>query len=100
MKTFGCGLIGSGFMGKRHAHAMRNAPRNFALAVAAGRTVWCQKPLATAPADAKEMEDAATSASVQTIVGFATFAIRWLAREIVASGEIGEPVGFRGVPLA
>jgi len=31
MKTFGYGLIGSGFMGKCHAHAMRNAPRNFAL---------------------------------------------------------------------
>ena len=31
MKTFGYGLIGSGFMGKCHAYAMRNAPRVFAL---------------------------------------------------------------------
>src|ERR1700733_5207966 len=110
MKAFGYGLIGSCFMGKCHAHAMRNAPRNFALpleprfeiiadidapsaeraagslgfarstgdwrrlapdpavgvisiptpnplhkpmalaALAAGKTVWCEKPLAATPA--------------------------------------------------
>jgi predicted dehydrogenase len=161
MKTFGYGLIGSGFMGKCHAYAMRNAPRNFALpleprfeimadidapsaaraagslgfarstgdwrslatdpavdvvsittpnslhkpmalaALAAGKTVWCEKPLAATPADAKEMADAATSAGVQTIVGFSYLRnpLVGLAHEIVASGEIGEPVSFRGVHL-
>jgi predicted dehydrogenase len=117
MKTFGYGLIGSGFMGKCRAYAMRNAPRTFALpleprfeiiadidassaaraagslgfarstgdgrtlvtdpavdvvsittpnslhkpvalaALAAGKTVRCEKPLAATPADAKQMAE-------------------------------------------
>ena len=161
MKTFGYGLIGSGFMGKCHAYAMRNAPRTFALpleprfeiiadidapsaaraagslgfarstgdwrtlvtdpavdvvsittpnslhkpmalaALVAGKTVWCEKPLAATPADAKEMADAAAKAGAKTIVGFSYLRnpLVGLAHEIVASGEIGEPVGFRGVHL-
>jgi predicted dehydrogenase len=161
MKTFGYGLIGSGFMGKCHAHAMRNAPRTFALpleprfeiiadidassaaraagslgfarstgdwrtlvtdpavdvvsittpnslhkpmalaALVAGKTVWCEKPLAATPADAKEMADAATKAGAKTIVGFSYLRnpLVGVAHEIVASGEIGEPVSFRGVHL-
>ena len=161
MKTFGYGLIGSGFMGKCHAHAMRNAPRTFALpleprfeiiadidassaaraagslgfagstgdwrtlvtdpavdvvsittpnslhksmalaGLVAGKTVWCEKPLAATPADAKEMADAAAKAGTKTIVGFSYLRnpLVGLAHEIVASGEIGEPVGFRGVHL-
>jgi predicted dehydrogenase len=149
MKTFGYGLIGSGFMGKCRAYAMRNAPRTFALpleprfeiiadidassaaraagslgfarstgdwrtlvtdpavdvvsittpdslhkpmalaALAAGKTVWCEKPLAAAKAGTK------------TIVEFSYLRnpLVGLAQEIVASGEIGEPVGFRGVHL-
>jgi predicted dehydrogenase len=160
MKTFGYGLIGSGFMGKCHAHAMRNAPRTFALpleprfeiiadidapsaaraagslgfarstgdwrtlvtdpavdvvsittpnslhkpmalaALVAGKTVWCEKPLAATPADAKEMADAA-QAGAKTIVGFSYLRnpLVGVAHEIVASGEIGEPVSFRGVHL-
>jgi predicted dehydrogenase len=161
MKTFGYGLIGSGFMGKCHAYAMRNAPRTFALpleprfeiiadidassaaraagslgfarstgdwrtlvtdpavdvvsittpnslhkpmalaALVAGKTVWCEKPLAATPADAKEMADAATKAGAKTIVGFSYLRnpLVGVAHEIVASGEIGEPVSFRGVHL-
>ena len=161
MKTFGYGLIGSGFMGKCHAYAMRNAPRVFALpleprfegiadvdapsaeraagslgfarstgdwrslvsdpaidvvsittpnslhkpmalaALAAGKTVWCEKPLAATPADAKEMAEAAAGVGVQTIVGFSYLRnpLVGLAHEIVASGEIGEPVSFRGIHL-
>ena len=161
MKTFGYGLIGSGFMGKCHAYAMRNAPRTFALpleprfeiiadldassaaraagslgfarstgdwrtlvtdpavdvvsittpnslhkpmaiaALVAGKTVWCEKPLAATPADAKEMADAAAKAGTKTIVGFSYLRnpLVGLAHEIVASGEIGEPVSFRGVHL-
>jgi predicted dehydrogenase len=161
MKTFGYGLIGSGFMGKCHAYAMRNAPRTFALpleprfeiiadidassaaraagslgfarstgdwrtlvtdpavdvvsittpnslhkpmalaALVAGKTVWCEKPLAATPADAKEMADAATKAGAKTIVGFSYLRnpLVGVAHEIVASGEIGEPVSIRGVHL-
>jgi predicted dehydrogenase len=161
MKTFGYGLIGSGFMGKCHAYAMRNATRTFALpleprfeiiadidaasaahaagslgfarstgdwrtlatdpavdvvsittpnslhkpmalaALAAGKTVWCEKPLAATPADAKEMADAAISVGAKTIVGFSYLRnpLVRLAHEIATSGEIGEPVSFRGLHL-
>ena len=161
MKTLGYGLIGSGFMGKCHAHAMYAVPRTFNLpaepklelladvdaataehaakslgfaratgdwkslvtdkavdivsittpnilhksmalaAIAAGKTVWCEKPLAATPADAKEMADAAKKAGVKTIVGFnyLRHPLMGLAREIVTSGEIGTPISFRGVHL-
>jgi predicted dehydrogenase len=70
-------------------------------AIAAGKTVWCEKPLAATPADAKEMVDAAKKAGVRTIVGFNYLRnpLVRLASEIVASGEIGEAVSFRGVHL-
>jgi predicted dehydrogenase len=63
--------------------------------------VWCEKPLAATPADAKEMAEAATKAGVKTIVGFnyLRHPLMTLAKEIVASGEIGTPVSFRGVHL-
>jgi predicted dehydrogenase len=162
MKTFGYGLIGSGFMGKCHTHGMANVMRAFAppleprfelladidaasaakaakslgfarwtgdwreliadpavdavsittpntlhkpmalAAIAAGKAVWCEKPLAGTPADAKEMADAAKRAGVITIVGFSYLRnpLLGLAREIVSSGEIGEPINFRGLHLA
>jgi predicted dehydrogenase len=161
LKTFGYGLIGSGFMGKCHAHAMHNAPRTFALpleprfelvadvdapsaakaahalgfarssgdwralvtdpsvdvvsittptalhkpmalaAIAAGKTVWCEKPLAPTPADAREMVDAAMNVGAKTIVGLSYLRnpLLGLAREIVSGGEIGEAVSFRGLHL-
>jgi predicted dehydrogenase len=47
------------------------------------------------------MAGAATRAGVQTIVGFSYLRnpLVGLAHEILASGEIGEPVSFRGVHL-
>ncbi len=161
MKKLGYGLIGSGFMGKCHAHAMHAVARYFPLAaephlelladvdaatagaaatalgfarstgdwqalikdpaidivsittpntlhkpmalaaIAAGKTVWCEKPLAATPADAKEMADAATRAKVKTIVGFnyLRHPLMTLARQILDSGEIGEAISFRGVHL-
>jgi len=47
------------------------------------------------------MADAAMKAGIQTIVGFSYLRnpLVGLAHEIVASGEIGEPVSFRGVHL-
>jgi predicted dehydrogenase len=68
-------------------------------AVAADKPIWCEKPQAPTPADAKAMMDAAEAARVKAIVGFNYLRnpLTALAREIVVSGEIGELIGFRGV---
>lgn len=154
----GIGLVGSGFMGRCHAHAFRavsglfdvpvtpsltvlaeaddalaakaaeelkfrrgtgdwqdlvaddavdivaitapnvlHAPIAHA-AIEAGKTVYCEKPLSTTAELALEMTEAAEKAGVVTSVGFNFLRnpmIR-LAREIIASGEIGCVTGFRG----
>lgn len=152
------GLIGTGFMGKAHAIALKSAPTVFALsatpvcdllaevdddlasrkavelgfaratgdwrtlvsdphvdvvdicapnflhkemalaAIAAGKHVYVEKPLALSSAEAEEMVEAAERAGVKTLVGFNYIrnSATQLAREIVASGEIGELVHFRG----
>lgn len=67
-------------------------------AAAAGKTVYCEKPLSTTAEAALEMTRAAEAAGVVTLVGFNFLRnpmIR-LAREIIDSGEIGEVTGFRG----
>lgn len=159
MKKIGVGLIGSGFMGRSHAHAFRAAAGVFDLplvpvaelladvddavaeraaralgfarstgdwealiadprvelvditapnafhkpmalaAIAAGKPVYCEKPLAPNAAEAKAMVDAAEASGVVTAVGFNYLKnpMVALAREIVASGEIGEVVSFRGI---
>ena len=68
-------------------------------ALAAGKPVYCEKPLAPNAAEAKEMVDAAEKAGVRTAVGFNYLKnpMVALAREIVAGGEIGEVVSFRGI---
>ncbi|MFQ3790130.1 Gfo/Idh/MocA family protein [Halomonas sp. A29] len=158
MKTLRVGLIGTGYMGKAHAIALKAAPTVFALsarpvcellaevddalaankarelgfarstgdwralvndpqidvvdicapnflhkemalaAIAAGKHVYAEKPLALTAADAKEMVEAAVRAGVKTLVGFNYIRnpATQLAREIVASGEIGELIHFRG----
>ena len=70
-------------------------------AIAAKKAVWCEKPLSATPADAKEMADAARKAGVVTIVGFnyLRHPLMALAKEIATSGEIGTPIGFRGIHL-
>lgn len=67
-------------------------------AIAAGKTVYCEKPLSTTAALALEMTEAAEDAGVTTLVGFNFLRnpMIKLAREIIASGEIGEVTGFRG----
>ena len=67
-------------------------------AIAAGKTVYCEKPLSTTAASARRMTEAAEAAGVVTLVGFNFLRnpMIALAREIVASGEIGEITGFRG----
>lgn len=159
MKKLGIGLVGSGFMGRSHAHAFRAAAGVFDLpvvpalelladvndevaakaakalgfarstgdwkalvadpavdlvditapnalhkpialaAIEAGKPVYCEKPLAPNALEAKQMADAAERKGVKTAVGFNYLKnpMVALAREIVASGEIGEVVSFRGI---
>ena len=68
-------------------------------AIAAGKHVWCEKPLAPTVADAKAMAEAARRAGVRTAVGFNYLKnpMMRLAREMIAGGEIGEVRWFRGV---
>jgi predicted dehydrogenase len=68
-------------------------------AIAGGKAVYCEKPLATSVADAREMADAADAAGAITMVGFNYLhnPMIALAREIVQGGEIGEVTGFRGI---
>lgn len=158
MQTLKFGLIGTGYMGKAHAIALRAAPTVFPLpahpvcellaevdgelaarkarelgfaratgdwkalvsdpevdvvdicspnylhkemalaAIEAGKHVYAEKPLALSSADAQEMVEAAERAGVKTLVGFNYIrnSATQLAREIIASGEIGELIHFRG----
>src|SRR5690349_16821642 len=68
-------------------------------AIAQGKHVYCEKPLATTTADALEMAAAAEAAGVVTLVGFNYLKnpMITLAKEIVESGEIGTVTGFRGI---
>jgi len=70
-------------------------------AVAAGKHVYCEKPLAPRAADADEMAAAAEAAGIKTQVGFNYLVnpMMILARDIVASGEIGEVYSYRGVHI-
>ncbi len=74
--------------------------REMALAaIAAGKHVYCEKPLAPTAAEALEMATAAEAAGVKTQVGFNYLCnpMLALAREMIAAGELGEIRGFRGL---
>lgn len=68
-------------------------------AVAAGKHVYCEKPLAPLAKDALEMTEAAEAAGVKTQVGFNYLCNPMLqcAREMIAAGELGEIRGYRGI---
>lgn len=68
-------------------------------AVAASKHVYCEKPLAPLASDALEMAEAAEAAGVRTQVGFNYLCnpMVALAREMIASGELGEILGYRGL---
>ena len=68
-------------------------------AIAAGKHVYCEKPLAPLAADAFELAKAAKAAGVKTQVGFNYLCnpMFRLARDIINSGELGEIRGFRGL---
>jgi len=74
-----------------------HAPIAFA-AIAAGKTVYCEKPLSTTAALALDMTKAAEAAGTVTLVGFnfQRNPMIKLARDVIAAGEIGEVTGFRG----
>ncbi|WP_373820223.1 Gfo/Idh/MocA family protein [Glaesserella sp.] len=67
-------------------------------AIAHGKHVYSEKPLALTAKDAKEMVEAAQKAGVQTLVGFNYIKnpTTQLAREIIRNGEIGDVVHFYG----
>ena len=68
-------------------------------AAAAGKHIYCEKPLAPTAADAREMALAAERAGVVTAVGFNYLKnpMIKLARDIIDSGEIGELRSFQGL---
>jgi predicted dehydrogenase len=68
-------------------------------AIASGKHVYCEKPLAPLAIDAREMAEAAEAAAVKTQVGFNYLCnpMLGLAREMIAAGELGEIRGYRGV---
>ena len=67
-------------------------------AIANGKHVYSEKPLALTAEDAKLMYEAAKKANVKTLVGFNYIKnpTTQLAREIIVNGEIGEVVHFYG----
>jgi len=68
-------------------------------AIAAGKHVYCEKPLAPIATDAAEMAHAATTAGVCTQVGFNYLAnpMLKLARQMIDAGELGEVRSYRGI---
>lgn len=68
-------------------------------AIANGKHVHCEKPLAPNADDAREMTEAAEKAQIVTQVGFnyVKNPLMELAKDMVASGELGEITGFRGI---
>lgn len=67
-------------------------------AIAAGKHVYCEKPLSVTLAEAEEMTKAAHAKGVKTMVAFNNVKTpaAMLARQIIDSGEIGTPMRFRG----
>nr|WP_258558481.1 Gfo/Idh/MocA family oxidoreductase [Sphingomonas horti] len=68
-------------------------------ALAAGKPVYCEKPLATTLAEAEAMTAAAGASGLPTAVGYTYLynPMIALARDLIQSGEIGEVTAFRGI---
>jgi len=76
------------------------AHREIAIAaLAAGKHVYCEKPLALTAAEARGLAARAAKTGVVTMVGFNYLKnpIQALARDIISSGEIGDIIDFRGI---
>lgn len=73
--------------------------REIALAaIAAGKHVYCEKPLSLTVEQAQEMADAATKAGVKTMVGYNYIKNPAIlhAQSLIEQGVIGKVVHFRG----
>ena len=68
-------------------------------AIAAGKHVYCEKPLAPSAHDSLEMTVAAERAGVKTQVGYnyLTNPMFRLAKDMIEAGELGEIYSYRGV---
>jgi len=68
-------------------------------AIAEGKPVYCEKPLACTLKESKEMCIASEKKGIPTLVGYNYLQNPLIktAKSILESGEIGEPVAFRGV---
>lgn len=68
-------------------------------ALAAGKHVYCEKPLAPRAEDAAQMAAAAEAAGRRTQVGFNYLAnpMMMLARDMIREGALGELRSFRGI---
>ena len=68
-------------------------------AISASKHVYCEKPLAPLFSDALEMTNAAEKMGVKTQVGFNYLCnpMITLAKEMIASGELGEIRSYRGI---
>jgi predicted dehydrogenase len=66
-------------------------------AIAAGKHVYCEKPLAVTLAEAKEMASAAKARGVKTMVAFNNIKTpaAMLAKQLIGRGDIGKPMRFR-----
>lgn len=67
-------------------------------AIAAGKHVWCEKPLALDAAEAAEVAQAAERAGIVHLVGFnySLNPLIRLAQSMIAEGAIGTAMGFSG----
>ncbi|HSV00331.1 MAG TPA: Gfo/Idh/MocA family oxidoreductase, partial [Roseiarcus sp.] len=67
-------------------------------ALAAGKHVYCEKPLANTAAEARELADIAREKGVITRVGhaFPRNPVHDLAKDIIQNGELGDIKMFRG----
>jgi predicted dehydrogenase len=74
--------------------------REMALAaIAEGKHVHCEKPIAPSAEDARAMMEAAEAKGIKTQVGYNYIKnpLLALARDMIAAGELGEITGFRGI---
>jgi predicted dehydrogenase len=79
--------------------APNHVHREIALAaLAAGKPVYCEKPLANTAEETREMAEAAAAAGVTTLVGFNYLKnpAHPFARQLIQSGELGAITLFRG----
>jgi predicted dehydrogenase len=69
-----------------------------AAAIAAGKHVYCEKPLALDSTEARALCEAAESAGVHNAIGFNYICnpLLAVAHDAIAAGEIGEVCGLRG----